>query len=188
MTVFTVTKPGGTRDYEFVAYTRLLEETGIDVTDAPRTPEPGTLNRWLHVWKNFRQAESFARELRARTHDPSWSVREVETEEESRGPVAPLDIGRTRTPTGFVYWMDPKSLERIRGHFAHARLTPEIHIPTGTQRDYEQTHGPIWDHVATSLTGLTEDELNELGGYRIFEPGGTTLHEPRPLTACRPAV
>ena len=32
MNVFTVTKPGGTKDYEFEAYTSLLEEIGVEYT------------------------------------------------------------------------------------------------------------------------------------------------------------
>jgi hypothetical protein len=42
MDVFTVTKPGGTKDYEYEAYTRLLEEIGVDVANVPRVPEPET--------------------------------------------------------------------------------------------------------------------------------------------------
>ena len=42
MLVYTVTKPVGTKDKEFEAYTRLLEEVGIDVSNSPRVPEPGT--------------------------------------------------------------------------------------------------------------------------------------------------
>ena len=36
MLVYAVTKPGGTRDREFDAYTRLLEDVRIDVSDAVR--------------------------------------------------------------------------------------------------------------------------------------------------------
>ena len=45
MRVFTVTKAGGTNDHEFEAYTQLLEDIGIDVSNAPRAPEPGTNRR-----------------------------------------------------------------------------------------------------------------------------------------------
>ena len=63
MRVFTVRKPGGNTDREFQAYIDLLEEIGIDIADVPRTPEPGTTNRWLYVWRSRPQAERFAREL-----------------------------------------------------------------------------------------------------------------------------
>ena len=64
MRVYTVRKPGGNTDKEYEAYTELLEEVGIDLANAPRTPEPGTTNRWLYVWKSRPQAERFARARR----------------------------------------------------------------------------------------------------------------------------
>ncbi len=41
MRVYTVRKPGGTKDREFAAYASLLEESGIDLSRVPRTQEPG---------------------------------------------------------------------------------------------------------------------------------------------------
>ncbi len=42
-----------------------------------------------------------------------------------------------------------------------------------SKNDFELEHGPIWDHVAQVLTGLTDVQLDEIGGYRIIE----TKHE-----------
>ncbi|HUY33713.1 MAG TPA: hypothetical protein VMV69_13265 [Pirellulales bacterium] len=61
MDVFTVTKPGGTKNYEFEAYTRLLEEIGVDVANIARVPEPGADRRWLYTWRRKQEAEGFAR-------------------------------------------------------------------------------------------------------------------------------
>src|SRR5215831_17079842 len=93
---FTVTKPGGTKDYEFEAYTRLLEDIGVDVANVLRVPEPGTRRRWLYTWRRKEEAEGFARELQRRTRDGSWHVYQCNVEDEDRGPVAPLDIYQVR--------------------------------------------------------------------------------------------
>lgn len=45
MLVYTVGMPVGTKDREFDAYTRLLAELGIDLSNSPRVPEPGTDRR-----------------------------------------------------------------------------------------------------------------------------------------------
>src|SRR5437868_5417001 len=126
MHVFTVTKPGGTTDYEFEAYIRLLEEIGIDVSRAPRTPEPETGGRWLHVWHRRPEAERFARELRIRTRDQSWFVQALEMEEESEGAIAPLEILAIRTREGTVFQLHPNTLERVSRGFPNARLAPEV--------------------------------------------------------------
>jgi hypothetical protein len=94
MKVYTVKKQGANTDREFQAYIDLLEDIGIDVTNVPRTPEPGTTNRWLYVWTNKLLAERFARELGARLRDPSWLVHEFElpndhVPDEARGPGSP---------------------------------------------------------------------------------------------------
>ena len=60
MLVYTVSKPVGTKDREFEAYTRLLEEVGIDVSNSPRVPDPGTDRRWLYAWQKRIEAERFA--------------------------------------------------------------------------------------------------------------------------------
>src|SRR5580658_1086375 len=49
---FTVTRPGGTLDRGFAAYSCLLEKRTVDLTRTPRTPEPGTESRRLHVWRD----------------------------------------------------------------------------------------------------------------------------------------
>ena len=96
MDVFTMTKPGGTRDHEFEAYTRLLEDIGVDVANVPRIPEPGTRRRWLYAWRRKEEAEGFARELKLRTRDGSWHVSQFKVDEEDRGPVAPRPWRFTR--------------------------------------------------------------------------------------------
>ncbi len=89
---FTVTRPGGTKDGEFAAYARLLEKRDIDLTRTPRTPEPGTENRWLYVWEDREAAEAFAQELRKGSRDKAWIVREVSSEQVSEGPLGPVEI------------------------------------------------------------------------------------------------
>ena len=91
MRVYTVKKPEPNTDHEFQAYIDLLEEIGIDITDVPRTPEPGTTNRWLYVWRSKPQAERFARELGGRLRDPSWAVHEFDIPDEERGPAGAVD-------------------------------------------------------------------------------------------------
>ena len=113
MVVFTVTKPVGTKDKEFEAYTRLLADVGIDVSNSPRVPEPGGNRRWLYAWKKKIEADRFVAELRQRTGDPSWFVHELELAVEGSGPVAPLDIARVPEEAAFTYYLTPASRERV---------------------------------------------------------------------------
>jgi hypothetical protein len=183
MNVFTVTKPGGTKDYEFEAYTSLLEEIGVDVADVPRIPEPGTHRRWLYAWQRKEEAEGFARELKLRTRDGSWHVCQFKVEQEDRGPVAPLDIYQANVggDQEFMYYLSPASRERIIRAHPHTSLSGSVTISRENLDGIKQQHGDVWwDQLPILLTGLTIDQIVSLGGYRIVLPGGVIGYESLP--------
>jgi hypothetical protein len=168
---FTVTRPGGTKDREFAAYARLLEKRNIDLTRTPRAPEPGPENRWLYVWEDREAAEAFARELRKVTKDKAWLVREVAEDQVSEGPLGPVEIAVGCQRDGCAYRLQPTSLGLIKQKFPHARMVPSVFLGADTQTDMQvQFQDAMWDQVATLLTGLTPSQLDELGGYRIYDP------------------
>ncbi len=194
MKVYTVRRNGPNKDREFEAYIDLLEDIGIDITDVPRTPEPGTANRWLYVWTNKLLAERFARELGARLRDPSWFVHEFElpddrVADEVRGPLAPLTIVSIPASEGVEFRLEAKSQERISQHFPNARMKGHFKLPRSVispseiRKHYEPQRGTVWDHVITVLTGISEDEVDRLGGVRIVDEDGRVLHERLPSAA-----
>jgi hypothetical protein len=182
MDVFTVTKPGGTKDYEFEAYTSLLEDIGVDVANVPRVPEPETRRRWLYTWQKKSEAEAFARELKRRTRDGSWHVYHFRIDEEDRGPVAPLDIYQIREgDEGFMYYLAPGSRERVIRAYPHTRLDPSVTISEEDLQGIKKQHGDIWwDQVHLLLAGLTKEQVLSLGGYRVILPYGEVGHEELP--------
>ena len=199
MPVYAVTKPGGTTDAEFQSYIELLEAFGIDVTDAPRVPEPGTDHRWLYVWQRRDQAARFARELGVQTYDRSWEVREFEPLSDHRGPLAPVEILVIPTPDGTVFRLTQRSLIRISEHYPNARLVGELSRrsseahrvpvflwPTKTRADFERKHGPVWEQVVMILSGLPIETIDRIGGYRFVDARGETLHESAPSLDATP--
>jgi hypothetical protein len=185
-----VRKAGPNTDREFQAYIDLLQEIGIDLTDAPRTPEPGTTNRWLHVWKGKPQAERFARELGERLRDRSWHVHEFDVpgnpfSGERRGPLAPLTILAIPTSEGTEFRLESASQERVMAHFPNAPVAGQVASPAQGREDFERAHGPQWDQVIIRLTGIPEDALERLGGVRVVTPDGERLYERIPSGAGR---
>jgi hypothetical protein len=173
MSVFSVLKPGGTKDHEFEAYKALLEEIGIDLSNVPRVQEPGTSGRWLYVWQDRAAAQRFARELGVRTRDSSWAIHEFDSPVAESGPLAPLDVIAEPVANGTVYRLSTASQERILSRFPNARLAGEVFLSTHTQRD----QGPVWDQVIIRLSGLSPAQVHELGGYRVYESARRTLYE-----------
>jgi hypothetical protein len=167
--VYTVTKPVGTKDREFEAYTRLLEEVGIDVSNSPRVAESGTDNRWLYAWKKKIEAERFATELRRRTGDRTWGVYEFEDAAEDYGPVAPLDIASVPEEEGFTYYLTPASRERVVAVYPGTRLPGGLAIAIGAQQDLLGQGGvEAWMEICRLLTGRTDEEIDSLGGVRVI--------------------
>jgi hypothetical protein len=181
MDVLTVTKPGGTKAYEFQAYTRLLEEIGVDVADVPRVPEPETHRRWLYAWMREKEAEGFASVLRHRTRDGSWRVHQFEIEEEARGPVAPLDIYEIRdNDHESRYYLGPTSRERVIRAYPHTPMYP-VTVSRQDLESMKQQFGEMWwDQLCILVTGLSQEKLLSLGGYRLILPFGEIGHEALP--------
>jgi hypothetical protein len=178
MLAYAVTKPVGTKDREFEAYTRLLGEVGIDVSNSPRVPEPGTDRRWLYAWKKRIEADRFVAELRRRTGDPSWFVHEFEVDSEETGPVAPLDVARVPEGAGYTYYLTPASRERVVAAHPGTRLPTGVTVAIGDQQDLLRTKGSAWwAELARVLTGRADDEIDALGGVRIIVGEDTIAYE-----------
>jgi hypothetical protein len=171
MQAFTVTMPGGIKDLDYEAYVRLLDQAGIDVTDMPRILERGKPNRWLYAWTERADAERFVKELRKATRNKSWRVHEFHAAHLSRGPLGPGQgqVGCQRS--GCTYGLHPHSADLVRKKYPRTRLVPSVFIGNDREKDFAwEQQEPSWDHVAQILTGLSKDELEQLGGYRVYDP------------------
>ena len=167
---FTVSYRGSTKRHEFDTYIRLLNKRKIEWTEADRVAEPGTENRWVYVWPSQEDAESFCKEIRKETHDKNWQVQEVENGTEiSSGPLMPVIVYMTRQSIGCTFTLHPHSRSAILRRFPQSQQVSSVAIEYGTKFDLEQAHGPIWDHVALVLSGLSLEELATLGGYRVLD-------------------
>lgn len=178
MTFYTVTKPGGVKNEDFEPYKGLLEEIGVDLSRAPRLPQPG-MTRSLHMWTDRGAADRFLRELRARSGDASWILSELSRPQAELGPLAPLDILVLPSTQGCHYRLTPDSQERVMKRFPNARLSGDVFLPHHAAANVDRA----WRDVAVRLTGLADVQLAELGGYRIYEQGGRTVYELAPTAA-----
>jgi hypothetical protein len=168
MLVYTVGMRGGTDNREFEAYTRLLSEMGINLSDSPRVPEPGTERRWLYAWKKKSEAERFAAELRRRTRNADWFVHEFAVPSEERGPVAPLEIATVPEEDGYIYYLTPESRERVVAAYPGTRLPGNLKVGIDQQQNLlREKVDDWWMELCRMLTGRNEDEIDSLGGVRV---------------------
>ena len=164
-------RSGSINQLKFDIYLRLLGQRGIDWTSAPRTQEPGTEGRWNYIWSERAEAESFREELCRDTGDDRWYVHEISTAEQetSTGPLMPVLIRGFRQSIGSSFSLHPHSRAQIRRRFPDARQLSSVYIEHGHEPDFETRGGLLWEHIAEMLTGLSEHQLEELGGYRVVD-------------------
>jgi hypothetical protein len=81
-----------------------------------------------------------------------------------------IDIAVGRQSDGGAYELEPLSRRLIDRRFPGLEPPGQVFVEYAKREDFERVHGPLWRHIALMLTGLTEEQLEELGGFRIFEP------------------
>lgn len=77
---------------------------------------------------------------------------------------------------GGVYELDPLSRRLIERRFPG--LEPPYQMFVGypkrihhiTREEFERVQGSLWRQIALMITGLTDEQMEELGGFRIYDP------------------
>lgn len=165
---FAVGLPGGTKDAEFQAYVDLLRAKGID---PQKRVEDSYGRKWLHVWDNRKDAESFAARLRKETRNPYWEVYDLSPPASDRRHTVEILVGRQGD--GYTFSLHPASLKLLRQSFPHVTAQPTVYIGRDSLTAIQQATGlNAYDQVFTLLAGVSPDKLpvNTFAGYRIVDP------------------
>ncbi len=186
---YTVTRKGGIGEYELEAYIRQLTRWGISLGRTTRAPDPQTGRRWLPVWEDRKTADKFVQELRKEEDYDDWRIEKVPTSAVSEGALGPLDVYVSRAGRiGLAYALHPNSHTLVRQRFPNAPLLFSVYIETVDQNDFEQNQTTAQDRLVQLLTGLSGEQLEELGGYRIYDPvSERVVREASPLPGPAPA-
>jgi hypothetical protein len=174
---FTVSHPNGTKDAEFPYYIRLMRKRRMDLGKLRRVPEPGTYRRWLPVWETRAEANAFAEELRKQMGDAAWSVIEVKTPG-SEGPLGPLLVQLSRRPDELIFGLHSLGLVLIQSAYPKTVLISYVILDAATWDHFQKTQGEFKDlahHAVLALTGLKEDQLEELGYVVIDDTSEETV-------------
>jgi hypothetical protein len=188
MKTYTVTRPGGADDREIEAYEQLLDAQGIDVARSPRVPEPETGKRWLFAWDDPAEAERFARELRSRTGNEQWAVRPCEDKWVRTEPLDHLVIYVSRQSGGATFRLQTESKLLVRTKAPRSRLLSTVYVGDEGLSDLEAAPDTLWGQVAIMLTGLTEEQLATVGGFRIVDSANEQTYYTWPGCTVQPNV
>jgi hypothetical protein len=82
----------------------------------------------------------------------------------------PLLIRVNLAVNGSIYELDPLSKRRIEKEFPEAQGLPSVFFGYASKDEFESRHGRLWELAGTLLTGLTLEQIGQLGGMRIYYP------------------
>jgi hypothetical protein len=86
-------------------------------------------------------------------------------------PQEPLLIYASREFDGFTYQLDPSSFRRVRHALGDdARQFPRIFISYDVKEDFEKLVGPTKRELVLLLTGLSAEQVAQLGGVEFRDP------------------
>src|SRR5208282_5864162 len=81
-----------------------------------------------------------------------------------------VDVGEQMNGTTFS--LSPKTRAFLSPHFRNVVPPSSVFVSHETASNFENYHGPLWEHIAMILTGLSEKQLKELGGFEFVTPVG----------------
>jgi hypothetical protein len=82
----------------------------------------------------------------------------------------PLQISVSLEVGGSAYGLDPLSRRLVQKRFPDARGLPGVFFGYHKKEEFEELHKPLWPLAATLLTGLTLEQIGELGGIQLSNP------------------
>jgi hypothetical protein len=70
---------------------------------------------------------------------------------------------------GSTYALDPLSEDRVREAFPEAHGLPMVFFGYNTPGEFDTLHRPLWPQAAQLLTGLTMEQIGQLGGLKFSD-------------------
>mgnify|MGYP001426042618 CR=1 FL=1 len=84
--------------------------------------------------------------------------------------MSPLVIHIGRQSDGCAYELNPRSVAVIRARYPGVRAVPSVFVGYDTRTEFEELHGPMWKQIAMMLTGLSWEQIEQMGGVSIYDP------------------
>ncbi len=71
---------------------------------------------------------------------------------------------------GATFQLSPQTRAMLTARESAQLPASSVFVAFDTSGPLDERHGPMWAHIVMLLTGLTEDQIAELGGYSFVSP------------------
>ncbi|MFN8489666.1 MAG: hypothetical protein U0350_18930 [Caldilineaceae bacterium] len=79
-----------------------------------------------------------------------------------------IDFGSQRE--GHTFRLHPRSLLWIQEKYPDRQRVASVFIGFDKRQDIQLTPESVWEHVSNLLTGLSNEEIYQLGGFSVVNP------------------
>ena len=84
--------------------------------------------------------------------------------------VNPLVVHVGRHANYTIYVLEGATEDRLKEAFPRLRRIPRVILGYASPEDFVPLHSPHWPYISTMLTGLTPEQIGQLGGVRLYDP------------------
>jgi hypothetical protein len=71
---------------------------------------------------------------------------------------------------GLVFQLTSQSRERVQAQSTYQALPKSVFIAFDLRDDFEKIDESVYAHVLSTLTGLSFETMDAIGGYQIIDP------------------
>jgi hypothetical protein len=79
-----------------------------------------------------------------------------------------VDVGRQMD--GATFRLSPRTQAQLAARKLGNPLASSLFVTFATKEAFERIHGPMLTQIVKMLTGLTEEQIADLGGFRFVDP------------------
>jgi hypothetical protein len=83
-------------------------------------------------------------------------------------PQIRINVGIQRD--GYVFELRPTSRDWLEQNYPDKYRIVDLFIGFDKHQNLQQIPESVWDHISYLLTGLSLEEINQIGGFTIYNP------------------
>jgi hypothetical protein len=84
--------------------------------------------------------------------------------------MSPIVIEVGKQMNGATFRLSPKTEAMLASHIPDWSPASSVFVSFDTQWDFDRLQGPMWGQIAMLLTGLSEEQIQRLGGFIFMSP------------------
>jgi hypothetical protein len=71
---------------------------------------------------------------------------------------------------GATFQLSPHTRVTLASEPGKQLPASSVFVSYESRHDFESAHGPFWSHIVALLTGLSEDQIRQMGGFSVVSP------------------